>query len=344
MLRSTPSRGIGEALPMSARDRPDASPVDEFDLIARLLRPLTDGAPEALDLLDDAAVLPSRPGFDLVVSKDMIVEGVHFLPSDPLDLVARKLLRVNLSDLAAKAAEPYGYFLAVAWPARCGWPEREAFARGLRADQDAFGVTLMGGDTTATPGPLTASATVLGWVPSGGALLRSTARVGDVILVSGVIGDGWLGLKAALGGIDAQGALQRYRLPEPRLGLRRALAAAHACADVSDGLIADAGRIGIASGAGVEITLDRLPLSADGLRHVARARDRLQALVELATGGDDYELVCTAAPERALAVIEAAAAVGVDITAIGRVIEGRGARVLYDGREVAVARTGYRHG
>ncbi len=329
---------------MSARDRPPPSGVDEFDLIQRLLRPLTDGAPEALNLLDDAAVLPSRPGFDLVVSKDMIVEGVHFLPSDPLDLVARKLLRVNLSDLAAKAAEPHAYFLAAAWPARCGWPEREAFAAGLRADQDQFGITLLGGDTTATPGPLALSATVFGWVPSGRMLLRSTARVDDVVLVSGVIGDGWLGLKAALGELDAPGALQRYRLPEPRLGLRTALAAAHACADVSDGLIADAGRIGIASGLGIEIDLDRLPLSPDGLRHVGAAPDRLSALIELATGGDDYELVCTASAERAGALIAGARAAGIDITAVGRVVEGQGVRAFHDGREAAVAKAGYRHG
>jgi thiamine-monophosphate kinase len=329
---------------MSAEDRPPGPGVDEFDLIARLLRPLTDGAPEALQLLDDAAVLPSRPGFDLVVSKDMIVEGVHFLPSDPLDLVARKLLRVNLSDLAAKAAAPYAYFLAVSWPARCGWPEREAFARGLRADQDEFGITLLGGDTTATPGLLTASATVLGWVPAGGARLRSTARPGDVVLVSGVIGDGWLGLQAARGEIEADGALQRYRLPRPRLALREALAAAHACADVSDGLIADAGRIGIASNLGLELELDHLPLSPDGLRHVGQAVDRLSALVGLATGGDDYELVCTAAPERAGTLMAAAAAVGVTMTVIGRVVEGQGVRTLYEGRQVAVARAGYRHG
>jgi thiamine-monophosphate kinase len=329
---------------MSGKASPPPSEVDEFDLIQRLFLPLTNGAPEALGLLDDAAVLPSRPGFDLVVSKDMIVEGVHFLASDPLDLVARKLLRVNLSDLAAKAAEPYAWFLAVSWPARCGRSEREAFAAGLRTDQDAFGITLLGGDTTATPGPLTASATVLGWVPAGKALLRSTARVGDVVLVSGVIGDGWLGLRAALGEIEAAGALSRYRLPEPRLGLRAALSAAHACADVSDGLIADAGRIAIASGLGIEIELDRLPLSPDGLKHVGAAPDRLSALVALATGGDDYELVCTAAPERAGSLIAAAEAAGIDITVVGRVIEGQGVRTLYAGHAVAVARAGYRHG
>jgi thiamine-monophosphate kinase len=327
---------------VTAGDRP-TSGVDEFDLISRLFRPLTDDAPEALGLLDDAAILPSRPGFDMVVSKDMIVEGVHFLADDPLDQVAQKLLRVNLSDLAAKAAEPYAYFLAVSWPARCGWPERTAFAQGLRADQDAFGVTLLGGDTTSTAGPLAASATVLGWVPHGGALLRSTARPGDVVLVSGVIGDGWLGLQAALGRMSAPGALERYRLPQPRLALREALTAAHACADVSDGLIADAGRIGIASGLGIELDLGRLPLSPDGLLHFGHAADRVSALVELATGGDDYELVCTAAPERAGVVIAAAQAAGIGMTVVGRVVEGQGVRVFHDGREIAVARPGYRH-
>ena len=324
---------------------PDASgPVDEFDFIARLMKPLTRGAPEALGLLDDAAAIPPRPGFDLIVTCDMIVEGVHFLPSDPLDLVARKLLRVNLSDLAAKAAEPYGWFLAVSWPVRCGWPERETFARGLAEDQAEFRLNLFGGDTTSTPGPLTASATLLGWVPSGGAKLRGAARPDDLILVSGTIGDGWLGLKAALGDLSAPKALQRYRLPQPRLGLRAALQAAHACADVSDGLLADAGRIAIASGLAAEIDLERVPLSDDGLRYLERSPDHRAALIALATGGDDYELVLTAAPERAEHVIAAAATAGVRMSVIGRMAQGEGVRVLYQGREAPLDRLGYRHG
>jgi thiamine-monophosphate kinase len=324
-------------------DRP-AGPVDEFDFIARLMKPLTKGAPEALGLLDDAAAIAPRPGFDLIVTTDMIVEGVHFLPSDPLDLVARKLLRVNLSDLAAKAAEPWGWFLSVSWPRGCGWSEREAFARGLAQDQDAFGLKLLGGDTTSTPGPLTANAVLLGWTASGQAKLRSGARAGDVVLVSGVIGDGWLGLKAALGEIEAPGALQRYRLPEPRLGLREALSAAHASADISDGLLADAGRIAIASGLSAEIELERLPLSDDGLRHVAAAADRGAALAELASGGDDYELVCTASPERAEQVVAAAARAGVRMTAVGLMAEGQGVRALYQSRDITPPRLGYRHG
>jgi thiamine-monophosphate kinase len=319
------------------------APVDEFDFIAQLMKPLAQGAPEALGMLDDAAVIPSRPGFDLVVTKDAIVEGVHFLPSDPLDRVARKLLRVNLSDLAAKAAEPYAWFLAVSWPSRCGWPERRAFAEGLWQDQQAFGVTLLGGDTTSTPGPLTASATLLGWVPTGQAVLRSGARDGDVVLVSGTIGDGWLGLKAALGEISAPHALQRYQLPEPRLTLRAALGSAHACADVSDGLAADLGRIAIASGLRAELDLDRLPLSEDGLRHVASAADRAGALAQLASGGDDYELVCTAAAEQAVGLIAQARTAGVRMTVVGRMMAGQGLGAIYDGREARLDRLGYRH-
>lgn len=320
-----------------------SDPVDEFDFIARLMKPLTGGAPEALGLLDDAALIPARPGFDQVVTSDMIVEGVHFLPSDPMDLVARKLLRVNLSDLAAKAAEPFGWFLSVGWPARCGWTEREAFARGLAEDQALFGLKLLGGDTTATPGPLTASATLMGWAPRGKAKLRSAARPDDVILVSGVIGDGWLGLKAALGEIAAPGALERYRLPEPRLVLREALGAAHACADISDGLLADAGRIALASGLGAEIDLGRLPLSAEGLRHVEGAPDRRDALLALATGGDDYELVATASAERAERVIAEAAVAGVHMTVVGRMTQAPGVRAFWAGVEAPLARLGYRH-
>lgn len=333
---------------MTTGNRPEEAktggPADEFDFIARLMKPLTKGAPEALGLLDDAAVIPQRPGFDLIVTTDMIVEGVHFLPSDPLDLVARKLLRVNLSDLAAKAAEPWGWVFSVSWPKRCGWAEREAFANGLAQDQDAFGLRLLGGDTTSTPGPLTASATLLGWAPSGQARLRSGARAGDVVLASGVIGDGWLGLRAALGEIEAPGALQRYRLPEPRLALRVALSAAHACADISDGLLADAGRIAIASGLSAEIDVERLPLSPEGLRHVAGAPDRLGALIDLASGGDDYEIVCTAAPERAEHLIAAAAAAGVRMTAIGQMTEGQGVRAFFEERDITPSRLGYRHG
>jgi thiamine-monophosphate kinase len=330
-------------------DPMDEGPVDEFDWIDRCLRPLAADAPEAFDLLDDAAAIPARRGFDLIVSADAIVEGVHFLPDDPLELVARKLLRVNLSDLAAKGAEPYAYLLSIAWPARFGWPQRRAFAEGLGADQAAFGLKLLGGDTTGTPGPLNAGATILGWTPAGAMVRRSGAKVGDLVLVSGTIGDGWLGLKACeqpaeFPAADAIFLADRYRLPQPRTLMAEALRAhANAAADVSDGLVADAGRIGRASGLGLDLDLDRMPLSASARSWLERQDDADGARLALATGGDDYEIVCTAAPERAAALTAAASAVGLGMAEIGCVVAGEGVRVLIGGRERAVGRAGWRH-
>jgi len=314
-------------------------PADEFETIARLLRPLTRGAPEALELLDDAAVLKGRPGFDLVITKDALVEGVHFLPNDPLDLVARKLLRVNLSDLAAKAAEPFGYFLAVSWPEGA---DREAFARGLAEDGEAFGLSLLGGDTTSTPGPLTASVTMLGWVPEGRMVKRSGATPGDLLVVSDAIGDGWLGLKAARGEIDDAWLAGRYRLPQPRLEMRLALRTyARAAADVSDGLLADAGHLAEASGCAVRIDLEKTPLSEPARRWLAAQPNQEKALLSLASGGDDYEIVCAVAPE---ALEDFRAAAGLPVTVVGAFEEGQGVSVAHGGRTLTPSQLGYRHG
>ncbi len=324
--------------------------MDEFDQIAKLFRPLTFGAPEALDLMDDAAVIAGRPGFDLVITKDAMVEGVHFLSHDPLDMTARKLLRVNLSDLAAKGATPFGYFLAIAWPPACDDAQRRLFADGLRREQLAHDLPLLGGDTVSTPGPLTASVTLLGWVEAGRMVKRSGARAGDIVLVSGVIGDGGLGLRAARGELDGLGAdavaylTDRYRLPTPRLALSVALRDhASAAADVSDGLLADAGHIGEASGLGLTIDLERLPMSPAAAAWLARQTDPVAAYAALATFGDDYEVVCTAAPQSLDALLTAAADAGAPLTPIGETRRGRGVSARWRGVEIAVERTGWRH-
>lgn len=324
---------------------------DEFDDIARLFRPLTRGAPEALGLLDDAACIPSRPGFDMVVTQDAMVEGVHFLAQDPPEMVARKLLRVNLSDLAAKAAEPYAYFLSVAWPRDYPAEARAAFAAGLFLDQTAFGLTLLGGDTVSTPGPLTVSATMLGWAPSGTMVRRGGARAGDVVLVTGYIGDGGLGLKAARGELKGLGAealdylAGRYRLPEPRNILREALAgAASAAADVSDGLVADAGHIGEASGVAIQIDLERIPLSPAARAWAEAQASPVKALAELAAAGDDYEVVVTTDMMGAIRLSVAAAEAGVALTPVGRVAAGEGTVALHKGQVVLMDRMGWRHG
>ena len=308
---------------------------DEFGEIARLFRPLTRGAPGAFDLLDDAAIVPARAGFDLVVTKDSLVEGVHFPVGEAPDLIARKLVRTNLSDLAAKAAEPFGCFLAIAWPAGFGPAEREAFARGLGEDLAEYGVALLGGDTVSTPGPLTASLTALGWVPEGRMVRRAGARPGDIVAVSGTIGDGALGLAAVKGKIaDPDGALaRRYRLPSPRVELREPLlAAANAALDVSDGLVADAGHIAAASGVAISLDLDRAPLSPAARRWLEAQDHRKAALVRLATGGDDYEV---------LATFTGSAPAG--FTVIGAVSSGAGVTVTVGGTPVEIAQGGFRH-
>jgi len=316
---------------------PGAKPAarDEFSEIARLFRPLTGGAPGAFDLLDDAAVVPQRPGFDLVVTKDAIVEGVHFPVGEAPDLVARKLVRVNLSDLAAKAAEPFAGFLAVAWPTTYGPAERAAFAAGLGQDLQAFGVALLGGDTVSTPGPFTASLTALGWVPQGRMVRRAGARPGDLVAVSGAVGDGTLGLAAVRGEVaDPDGWLAaRFRLPTPRLELRVALLShATAAADVSDGLVADAGHIAEASGCGLRLDLEAMPLSAPARRWLDTQPERAAGLVRLATGGDDYEVVCALS-----------GTVPPGFTVCGAIVSGADIEVRLEGRRIEVARGGWRH-
>jgi thiamine-monophosphate kinase len=320
-------------------------PVDEFAWIASL-RSLTRGDERALNLNDDAAVLPARSGYDLIISKDALVEGVHFLTGEAPDVIARRLLRTSLSDLAAKAAEPFGYFLLTAWPPGRDEAWRAKFVDGLGEDGRAFGVALLGGDTVSTPGPLVVSATVLGWAPHGEVVLRSGARGGDALMACGDIGDGWLGLLAAQGRVADKGGVlaARYRLPTPLLGLREALREyARAATDVSDGLIADASHVAEASGLGFSLDLDRMPVSAaarawcDGEGNPAAAR------LALAAGGDDYAIVAAVDPADEAAFAAAVAMQGIAVARVG-VFEARpGARITAAGRVVEPTHAGWRH-
>uniref|UniRef100_UPI0025E0CAC9 thiamine-phosphate kinase n=1 Tax=uncultured Brevundimonas sp. TaxID=213418 RepID=UPI0025E0CAC9 len=269
---------------------PSVDVAGEFETIRRLFAPLAH--PEwGRGLKDDVAVVPSRPGFDLVLTKDAMVEGVHFLPDDPLDTVAQKLLRVNLSDLAAKGAEAFGYMLACHWSDRCGWPEREAFVDGLRRDQAIFEVLLLGGDTVSTKGPASFSLTLMGWTPRGRTVGRVGARPGDVVMVTGAIGDGWLGLQAAQGKLSLEmeriiALVEHYRRPMPQTDFATTIRdLATASVDVSDGLIADLGHIASASGVGLEIDLEVTPLSLAGQAWFEQRVDPQAALEKLATGG-----------------------------------------------------------
>ncbi|HJS84249.1 MAG TPA: thiamine-phosphate kinase [Acetobacteraceae bacterium] len=315
----------------------DALPA-EFALIARHFRPLA--GPGALALQDDAAVLAPPPGRDLVLTVDAMVSGVHFLPDDPPDLIGRKLLRVNLSDLAAKGAAPIGYLMTVSAPR--GTPDAffAGFAAGLAADQAAFGITLLGGDTTSTPGPLTLSLTAIGHVAAGAMPRRAGARAGDGIWVTGTIGDGALGLLAARGELsDPTGHLRdRYRLPQPRLGLAIA-GIASAAMDVSDGLVQDLGHLCRASRVSATIEAARVPISA------AARRAGPDWLAHRLTGGDDYELLLAVPPAHEPALAEAATRAGVAVTRIGAFHAGPAEVVVRgpDGAPLALDSGGWSH-
>ena len=315
----------------------------EFALIARHFRPLAGEG--ALDLGDDAALLTPPAGQQLVLAADALVAGVHFLPDDPPGMIARKLLRVNLSDLAAMGAAPLGYLMTTAFTRGTADSWIAAFVAGLAEDQERFGIAVLGGDTVATPGPACFSLTIIGVVPPGQALHRRGARIGDDVWVSGSIGDGALGLRVLQGKLaaDAEGHLaRRYRLPEPRLALGQALrGVARAAMDVSDGLVQDLGHLCRAAGCGAEISADAVPLSA-----AARAALEGDAalLPLILTGGDDYELLFAAAPEDADAVRAASAASGVPVVRIGRFIAGEGVVVRdASGAAITLPQGGWSH-
>lgn len=316
--------------------------MDEFDRIDRFFRPLSAGFAGAWSLGDDAAAIAGGQ----VIAVDALVEGVHFLPDDPPDTVARKALRVNLSDMAAMGAEPTAYLLALALPATRDRSWLEGFAAGLRSDQERFGIHLVGGDSVSTPGPMTISITMLGAVSASGPLRRSGARPGHRLYVSGTLGDGALGLLVRTGALPALCAAApesaawlggRYREPEPRVALGRTIAgAASAAIDLSDGLASDAGHLCRQSGVGARIRVDRLPLSGAARRAIAVSPDKAPLVV---TGGDDYELLF-AGP----AGLERFAGATVPITEIGECVDGSDVRFVdHRGRETVVSQKGYRH-
>ncbi len=310
----------------------------EFALIDRYFRPLA--GPGSLQLRDDAALLTPPAGRDLVLTVDAMVAGVHFLTDDPPDLVGRKLLRVNLSDLAAKGATPLGYLLTVSTPRDTPEAWFAGFTAGLAADQTEFGVTLLGGDTTSTPGPISLSLTIIGHVAPGCAVHRFGARDGDGVWVTGTIGDGALGLLAATGRLaDASGYLAgRYRLPRPRMGLAIG-GVASASMDVSDGLVQDLGHLCRAGLLGAVIEVGLVPMS-DAARAAGPAW-----LETCLTGGDDYELLMAVAPAREAALRAAAAAIGVAVTRIGVFRAGDPAVTVIgaDGGVMDIATGGWSH-
>ena len=321
----------------------------EDSLIARYFRPIATD-PGAFNLDDDAAALKSS-GDDIVVTTDAIVEGVHFLADDPPDTVARKALRVNLSDLAAKGAVPAGFVLTLALrDTDEAW--LKPFAAALGEDAAQFGCPLLGGDTVSTPGPLMISITAFGRVPAGKMVHRSGARPGDHVMVTGTIGDAALGLAVLQGGkVDAavsdaaarDSLIGRYRVPQPRTALAEIVREhASAAMDVSDGLAGDLAKLCGVSGVSAAIDVASIPLSAPARDLVSRG---IVAIETLIAGGDDYEILCTVAADRVDTVMQAAQRAGVAISSIGRVVAGTDAPQFLDGQggEIALKRRSYSH-
>jgi len=322
----------------------------EDRLIARHFRPLAKH-PGALGLADDAAVLTPPPGCDLVLTTDGIIAGVHVFPDAPADAIARRALRVNLSDLAAKGAKPAGFLLAVALPAGTTDEWLAAFARGLSEDAEQYGCPLLGGDTDHTPGPLSVSITAFGTLPAGTMVRRKGARPGDVLFATGTVGDAALGLmlrKDARAGASLTSAqrdhlLTRYLQPQPRNTLAETVRShASAALDISDGLVGDLAKLCRASGVTANIEAARVPLS-DAARALITGQ---AALLERAlTGGDDYEILAAVPAGKVEAFCADARAAGVAVTDIGRLVAGEVPPQFIgpDRRPLAFERTSYSH-
>jgi thiamine-monophosphate kinase len=317
-------------------------------MIAKLFAPLAANHPGAFALTDDAATLSVPSGQDLVVTKDMLVEGVHFLRDDPPDLIARKSLRVNLSDLAAKGAQPKSYLLGLSAANWIGDEWLARFAAGLGEDQKRFAVTLIGGDTTATPGPLTISITAFGTVPTGRMIRRKGARPRDAVFVSGTIGDAGAALAVlkgegvGLSDFDRSALISRYQLPEPRVALGQLLLGiASSALDVSDGLLADLDHIAKVSEVRIAVEASKVPVSAATRALWGQSQE---TVVRAATSGDDYEIAFTAPASARRRIEEVSQTSGVAISEIGRVEAGSGIRLL-DGRgkPIVVPRAGFTH-
>jgi thiamine-monophosphate kinase len=321
----------------------------EDSLIARYFRPLATD-PGAFGLDDDAAAL--RPdGSDIVVTTDAIVEGVHFLPGDPPDTVARKALRVNLSDLAAKGATPAGFVLTLALRN----PDEawlKPFAAALGEDAAQFCCPLLGGDTVSTPGPLMISVTAFGRVPPGKMVHRSGAKAGERVMVTGTIGDAAIGLAilrgekvdtAESGNAACEALIGRYRVPQPRTAMAEIVRDyASASMDVSDGLAGDLAKLCGVSGVSAVIDVASIPLSEAAMDLVSRGIVGLETLI---AGGDDYEILCTLPEDRVAAFAQAARDAGIAASSIGTVIAGSAVPKFIDGKgtEIALERRSYSH-
>lgn len=317
--------------------------MNEFNIIKKYFKPLSNNFSGALNLEDDAAVVSPVSGYDFVITKDSITAGTHFFSDDLPENIAKKLLRVNLSDLAAKGAQPYAYLLSVNLPDYVDEAWLGSFCASFAADIKEFGGSLIGGDTTKGR-VLTLSLTAIGLVKSGKMIRRSGAKEGDIIFVSGTIGDAFLGLDIRKLSGDNKSLdnhlLARYLVPQPRVKLGLSLSdIANASIDISDGLVADLRHICEFSGVGAEIYLEKIPVSKPALEVLNEGKYNKTHLI---TGGDDYEILFTAPVSMRENIKKISLESGVSISEIG-VISGGGLVVLDEGKVIDKLPDGYMH-
>ena len=327
--------------------------LEEDRFIDRFFSPLSPMA-GAYNLKDDVAALSPMAGNRFIITTDTVVEGVHFFSEDKPSRIAQKALRVNLSDLAAKASRPQAYLLNLSLPKKCDDAFMESFIEGLSLDQERYGILLYGGDTVRTPGPLTISITAIGVAPNQTDLFRGNAKDGDILVVTGTIGDAALGLKlrqnATLGDLwqlglaEKRDLKERYSLPLPRLEAGQALRShARAAMDISDGLIADVSRMARASNLGAALQRDALPISSAAQKALEHDTELWENIV---SGGDDYEIIAAIPPGKVKAYQSDLKKVGLKASVIGALYSGQAGKVdLYDskGEPLHLTTTGYSH-
>jgi thiamine-monophosphate kinase len=319
---------------------------DELSIIDRHFRPLAGEG--AFNLRDDAGVIAPPPGREIVVTTDTIANEVHFLPGDPPDTIAKKALRVNLSDLAGKGATPLAYLLNLALSLDIDDAWLTGFSAGLREDQARYGIKLLGGDTIAVPDRTVISVTAFGSVPEGRMVRRSGGRPGDLLYVSGAIGLSALGL-ALLKGEEGpwsnlreatrDSLVRRYRVPAPPTQLAPVLLEfASAAMDVSDGLVGDCDKICAASACSAVIEAKAVPTAFSGSAN-------RELLTRLLTAGEDFEVLAAVPSAQAAAFETTAAAAGMLVTRIGKLVEGsKATEVVFEGQPLVLSRRAFVHG
>lgn len=330
-----------------SKDQTQKIKLGEFNLIAEYFAPLAT-TPGALGLLDDGAVLTIHPDQELITTTDMLISSVHFLENAEPEEIATRLLAVNVSDLAAMGATPMGYLLVTALTAEQDNDWLSRFAQRLKKDQIRFGMVLYGGDTVATPGPLSLTLTAFGTVPKGQALKRSSATIGDQIYVSGTLGDSALGLMALrdeLPIIDAAHRdflINRFQAPQPRVNLGQSMREiARGVADISDGFVADLNHICEASQVGAKVFADDLPLSDAAKAVIALEPSYLSTIL---TGGDDYELVFMAPSESQAQIDQLSTSLDIKLSRIGVITEGKEISIFDSNQKsMSLDTMGYKH-